>query len=63
MAQDVDVKTIQTRMDHASANTTLNFYSHPVEENDERAAWLVGSLLSGGGSPGLETPDSLANAS
>ena len=48
MAQGVDVKTVQTRLGHAKASTTLDFYSHPVDENDERAANLVGTLLSSG---------------
>ena len=49
MAQGVDVKTVQTRMGHANAGITLDWYSHPVEENDEKAADLVGSMLAGSG--------------
>lgn len=46
VALGMDVKTVQTRLGHASAATTLDMYSHPVAENDEMAAELVGSLLS-----------------
>ena len=53
MAQGVDVKTIQTRMGHANASTTLDCYSHPVEDNDVKAANLVGSMLSGGSESGF----------
>ncbi len=48
LANGVDIKTVQTRMGHANASVTLNWYAHAVEDNDEKAADLVGSLLNSG---------------
>ncbi len=63
MAQGVDVKTIQSRMGHANASITLDWYAHPVEENDEKAAGLVGLMLASGQQPAPETEVSPANVS
>lgn len=41
-----DVKTVQARLGHASANTTLQIYSHAIEANDRKAADAFGQLLS-----------------
>ena len=46
LANGVDVKTVQTRLGHANASTTLNWYAHAVPENDQRAAELIGNLFS-----------------
>lgn len=48
LANKVDVKTVQTRLGHASASITLNLYAHAVPENDREAADLVGDLFKGG---------------
>ena len=45
LANGVDVKTVQTRMGHANAAITLNWYAHAIPENDEKAAQLVGKLF------------------
>lgn len=45
LANGVDVKTVQTRMRHANAALTLNWYAHAVPENDDKAAQLVGDLF------------------
>ncbi|MEG2533639.1 MAG: tyrosine-type recombinase/integrase [Gordonibacter sp.] len=45
LANGVDVKTVQTRMGHANASITLNWYSHAVPENDRKAADMLGRLL------------------
>ena len=34
LANGVDVKTVQTRLGHANASITLNWYTHAVPEND-----------------------------
>ena len=45
LANNVDVKTVQTRMGHSNAALTLNWYAHPNPENDAKAANLLGSLF------------------
>jgi integrase len=44
LARGVDVKTVQTRMGHASASITMDWYAHAVPENDRKAAEIIGSL-------------------
>lgn len=46
LANGVDVKTVQTRLGHANASITLNWYAHAVPENDRKAAQLIGDLFS-----------------
>lgn len=46
LANGVDVKTVQTRMGHANAALTLNWYAHPSPENDRKAADLLETLFS-----------------
>lgn len=41
----VDIRTVATRLGHASPTTTLNTYSHFVPEADREAAELLGGLL------------------
>jgi integrase len=41
----VDVKTVQERMGHARASTTLDFYAHGDEERDRQAANLFSNIL------------------
>lgn len=45
LASGVDVKTVQTRLGHASASLTLDWYAHALPENDRKAAELIGSLF------------------
>ena len=40
------MKTVQTRLGHSNASLTLNWYAHAMPENDEKAAELMGALLS-----------------
>jgi integrase len=46
IAKGVDMRTVATRLGHASPTTTLNTYSHFVPEADREAAELLGGLLS-----------------
>lgn len=45
LANGVDVKTVQTRLGHASPSITLGTYAHAVPENDEAAANLLESII------------------
>lgn len=45
IASGVDVKTVQTRLGHSSADMTLNVYSHAVPRNDEKAASGIDEML------------------
>lgn len=47
LANGVDMKTVQTRLGHANASITLNWYAHAIPENDRKAAELIGDLFSG----------------
>jgi integrase len=48
IANGVDVRTVATRLGHASPTTTLNTYSHFVTEADRDAAELLAGLLPAG---------------
>lgn len=41
----VDIKTVQSRLGHSRAATTLDTYARALPENDRRAADLFGSLI------------------
>ena len=45
LANGVDVKTVQTRLGHASASITLDWYAHAIPQNDHAAAEMLGNLL------------------
>ena len=45
LANGFDVKTVQNRMGHAKASTTLDMYAHALPENDRAAASLIGTIL------------------
>lgn len=45
IANGVDIRTVATRLGHASPTTTLNTYSHFVSDADREAADLLASLL------------------
>ena len=47
IAGGVDVKTVQTRLGHASADMMMNVYAHAVPRNDEVAAVRIDGLLGG----------------
>lgn len=42
-----DIKTVQTRLGHSSAQLTMNIYAHAIEANDRDAADVIGEILSG----------------
>lgn len=48
LANGVDVKTVQTRLGHANAAITLNWYAHAIPENDYKASALIGDLFASG---------------
>ena len=47
IASGLDVKTVQTRLRHASAMTTLNTYGHLMDDGDESTRSAVSAALSG----------------
>lgn len=44
VASNIDLKTVQARMGHASASTTANFYTHAIRANDRNAAEIFEKL-------------------
>jgi integrase len=58
LASGVDVRTVAGRLGHRNAATTLNVYSHFLEEADREAAELMGRLVRGtdGGQPTGASP-------
>lgn len=49
LGSGADIKTVQTRLGHASAALTLDQYAHAMPANDKAAAELMGAIF--GGSP------------
>jgi hypothetical protein len=47
LAHGEDVKTVQARLGHSKASTTLDMYAHAIPEKDKEAAQLIGDLLNG----------------
>jgi Phage integrase family len=47
LASGVDVRTVAGRLGHRNVATTLNVYSHFLEEPDREAADLMGRLVRG----------------
>lgn len=45
LAHGADIKTVQSRLGHASASLTLNEYAHAVPANDRAAADLMGTMF------------------
>lgn len=41
----IDIKTVQTRLGHSSASTTLDFYAHPSQERDKEAASVIATII------------------
>ena len=59
------MKTVQTRLGHASASITLGWYTHAISEKDHEAADLLGSLLAANqaeGSADASTSENSAEA-
>ncbi|WP_417118871.1 tyrosine-type recombinase/integrase [Olsenella phocaeensis] len=46
LSNGVDVKTVQTRLGHASPSITLGWYAHAIPQNDQAAAQMLGNLFS-----------------
>lgn len=45
LLKKVEVKTVSSRLGHASVSTTMDIYAHVLKEQDESAADAIGSLL------------------
>lgn len=45
LSNGIDVKTVQTRLGHATSSVTLDFYAHAVPENDRKAAGVIAGIL------------------
>ena len=45
IANGVDVRTVSGRLGHANTSTTLNIYSHALEEFDRKAADVLEQVL------------------
>ena len=43
-----DIKTVQHRLGHKKASTTLDMYAHALPENDRKAADMVARIFEGG---------------
>lgn len=50
-----DIKTVQQRLGHSSANLTMDIYAHAIRQNDEAAARCIGALLAGEETPANQT--------
>lgn len=42
-----DIKTVQSRLGHSTAQLTMDIYAHAIEANDRDAADAIGDILSG----------------
>lgn len=45
ISQNVDVRTVSSRLGHAQTSTTMNIYAHSLKKMDERAADTLENLL------------------
>lgn len=45
ISENVDIKTVQSRLGHSSVDLTLNIYSHAIEAKDKEAANVFSDLL------------------
>lgn len=45
IANHSDIKTIQSRLGHAEASTTMNIYAHALQESDQKAAAALENIL------------------
>lgn len=46
IAQNVDVKTVSSRLGHSETSTTMDIYAHALRKKDEQAAEALGNLIS-----------------
>ena len=46
IANHADIKTVQNRLGHSEASTTMNIYAHALKETDQKAASLLAKALS-----------------
>ena len=46
IAAHQDIKTVQTRLGHAEASTTMNIYAHALKESDRKASDALENILS-----------------
>lgn len=58
----VDIKTVQTRLGHATSKVTLDMYAHALPANDREAAELMGSITAGWRGIGGEVTEEQAKA-
>ena len=54
LASSIDVKTVQARLGHSTASTTLNIYAHAIPSRDSLAAETMDALLNGRGETARE---------
>lgn len=47
IANNVDIATVSARLGHASINTTIKYYVHPLEKNMRKAVYVLQDLLIG----------------
>lgn len=45
ISNNVDVKTVSSKLGHAQTSTTLNFYVHNLESTDKASAELLENIL------------------
>jgi site-specific recombinase XerD len=45
ISQGVDIKTVQARLGHEKASTTLDLYAGVMPGNDREAASIIGTIL------------------
>ena len=45
IANHSDIKTVQARLGHAEASTTMNIYAHALQETDRKAAATLENVL------------------
>lgn len=57
LANGVDVKTVQTRLGHANAGITLDWYAHAIPGNDHAAADMLGNLFASAGTAQKEADE------
>ena len=45
IAAHQDIKTVQSRLGHAEASTTMNIYAHALKESDRKASDALENIL------------------
>lgn len=45
IATHQDIKTVQSRLGHVEASTTMNIYAHALRESEQKASSAVESAL------------------